>query len=334
MRAGEMKNNNVVAVLDMGATFWKGALYRFSRSSLKKHEPSSKECPVVKSPRGYFVPLRSALEKRGNLGLTYSGRSRRKFTDALSSFLSSLAGPQLAEVSSVIVTGGNSASLPPNIKLMGVTFPVFHVPEFDALANSAFSGTGVRSDKVLAVSVGTGTAMVLASRLPSGRVTSKHVSGTGIGGGTLSGLASALLNVSSFSEIERLSMQGVASRCNLTIGDILGSGIGLLPADATASNLASLSSDSKKKHSPSDVARACFSLVAETVGMLSLQSAKANGASRIIFSGTLAGSPVFREDLSAVMRMLHAGFVFHPFPAFAALAGALRHHAFSHAFSE
>src|SRR5690606_30632862 len=88
------------------------------------------------------------------------------------------------DVAALAVTGGRSRELAGEPGVVVVDEPT-------AIGRGALALAGV--ERALAVSCGTGTAMVAADA-PAGRFV--HVTGTPVGGGTLEGLGAALLGVS------------------------------------------------------------------------------------------------------------------------------------------
>ncbi len=151
--------------------------------------------------------------------------------------------------------------------------------------------------QALIVSVGTGTAVISAS--DCGRDI-RHVGGTGVGGGTVMGLAKRMLGVNGFQALESLASKGDANKVDLTVGDIAGRPVGIVPADATASNLARLS----LKTPPEDVAAGIFNLVSQVVGVVSVFAAKSCGlGDEIFFVGRLVQSPSVSKMISQTTKM-------------------------------
>jgi type II pantothenate kinase len=183
-------------------------------------------------------------------------------------------------------TGGKHRELPE--RLNGV--PLVKVSEADAVGRGGLRLAGLES--ALVVSAGTGTAMIAAR----GKVCT-HVTGSAVGGGTLLGLSRFLLGTADPFEIARLAAKGDPSRVDGTLQDVIGGGIGHLPADATAVNLGRLA---KLTALPprEDVAAGLVTLVAQVISVIALNAAKANGLERIVFVGHL----VDLEPVCAAVR--------------------------------
>ena len=148
----------------------------------------------------------------------------------------------------------------------------------------------------------------------------QHVSGTGVGGGTLLGLSKHLLNVSRLETLEQLAARGDLSRIDLTVGDVAGGPVGHLPAEATASNFGKLSSDV----GPEDKARALINMIAEVIVSLSVTAAGASGLHDIVLTGKLLRVKLFVERITATRLLFDRTFIIPPHAEFATAIGAAR----------
>jgi type II pantothenate kinase len=144
--------------------------------------------------------------------------------------------------------------------------PVRRVDEIEAIGLGGLSLS--KRDKGLIVSVGTGTAMVAAYR---DGLTMKHVGGTGVGGGTAIGLSKRMLGINDFASLTSIASKGNLNNVDLSVMDIVGGSVGIIPAKATASNFGKLS----QKSSSEDVAAGILSLISQVVGVVSSMAAKA-----------------------------------------------------------
>jgi type II pantothenate kinase len=138
----------------------------------------------------------------------------------------------LDEIACVAATGAGSRAL--SDSLFGR--PVVKVNEFTAIGIGGTSLAG--TDEALVVSLGTGTAIVSVKRDKI-----EHVSGTGLGGGTLRGLSRHMLGVSSLETLETMAERGDLSRVDLTVRDIAGGAIGDLPPGTTSANFGKITAD-------------------------------------------------------------------------------------------
>ncbi|MFM7142054.1 MAG: Fumble domain-containing protein [Alphaproteobacteria bacterium] len=217
------------------------------------------------------------------------------------------------DVASVAVTGGRSFGL--GDRWQGV--PVRKVVETRAIARGGLV-SGARAPALVA-SLGTGTALVLAR--DGGEAT--HLVGSGIGGGTLLGLARLLLGTSDPGEIDRLAVRGSPAACDLLVGDILGGGIGSVPADATAAHFGRVGRGVAAELDRADVAAALVNLVAQSILRLAFETALHHRATSILLAGHLLDVGGFRAAIERIPR-LGADFVrIAPDPGFAIARGAL-----------
>ncbi len=191
------------------------------------------------------------------------------------------------EISKIAVTGGKSK------KFFGKKFcgiPIVHVDEINAIG---FGGKFVSGEMdCLAVSCGTGTCIVNVN----GKI-AKHFGGTGVGGGTILGLSKLLVGTSDLKKLEKLSSNGKLSNVDLSVGNVIGSGIGIVPANATASNFANLG-----KFSKSDLALAIQNLAGEVVAISSIFAARDLDCKKIVFVGKTVSLKKVRASIEKVCK--------------------------------
>ena len=181
-------------------------------------------------------------------------------------------GIRLEQVECVAATGAGSRVLTES--LLGR--PVVKVNEFTAIG---IGGTSLAGQKnALVVSLGTGTAIVSVT---DDKIS--HFSGTGVGGGTLLGLAKHMLGVSTIERLEKLARKGDLRRIDLSVRDIAGGAIGDLPPSTTAANFGKISADS----TPEDKALAIMNMIVEVVSVLSFATARACDQRDIVLTGKL-----------------------------------------------
>ncbi len=187
--------------------------------------------------------------------------------------------------------------------------PTERVEEFLAIGRGGLLLTGL--ERALVVSMGTGTAFVSAG--PDG---CRHVGGSGVGGGTLVGLAKALLDTDDIDAIIELAEGGDLSRVDLTVGEISRGGIPTLPPETTAANFGSLKSTATKR----DLALGLINTVFETAGVMA-SFAHRDGAP-VVVTGTMATLPQAKGVFEGVSRLFGARFVLPERAAFATALGA------------
>ncbi|MEM2557180.1 MAG: Fumble domain-containing protein [Candidatus Bathyarchaeia archaeon] len=212
--------------------------------------------------------------------------------EILGRLLRELGGRILA--GAIAVSGGGSRFLGDNI----LGLPVKRVDEIRAIGFGGLLLAG--GSKGLVVSAGTGTAIVAAYE--GGKVV-KHVCGTAVGGGTIIGLSRRILGVADFKTLENMALKGNPNNVDLTVGDIVGGPVGIVPADATASNLGKLTCES----SAEDIAAGIFNMVSQTIGVVAAMAARACGLEdSVIVTGMLAKSRLVSRIICETGRLFGA----------------------------
>ncbi|NIO22912.1 MAG: pantothenate kinase [Candidatus Aenigmarchaeota archaeon] len=198
---------------------------------------------------------------------------------------------EMGRVKLVAATGGGSKKRMSK-KILGI--PVRKIDEVRAIGLGGLNLT--RKSKCFVVSIGTGTAMVAVK--DNGRFI-RHVGGTGIGGGTLKGLFRLILNKHDIDNLEALAKRGDLRKVDLTVKDIVGKGIGKLPANATAANFAKLSDHAEKN----DIALGLLNMVGEVIGTLSVFAARNYGLERdIVFVGKVTKNRTLMKNIQQAVR--------------------------------
>ena len=189
-------------------------------------------------------------------------------------------GLDLAAAEAVAVTGLSAKDA--QLDTVGVT-PVA-VLEPDAIGRGAQWLSG--RDNIIVASIGTGTAFVHANGS-----TYTHLCGTGVGAGTLSGLAEKVLGITDMKLFDRMAMAGNTNHVDLTIGDFVEMH-GMLSADITASNLARRNAAA----SAEDWAAGLCTLIYQVVGTMSLMASRGCGAESVVVIGAAADTEPSRAN--------------------------------------
>ncbi len=214
----------------------------------------------------------------------------------------------LSEVSRFVLTGVGSNLADGSI--YGI--PTEHVNEFDAIGAGGLQLSGKK--EALVVSLGTGTAFVRAGQ--DGRY--EHIGGSGVGGGTLAGLAWHLLHENDYALLARIAEQGDLANVDLSIADISSNDISKLPAHATASNFGK----TKSGASNADIALGLINMVFQTVGMLSVFALRNDAVRDVVLIGTLAKIPLAPKVLSSVEELYDVRFFIPKDAIYATAIGA------------
>ncbi|MBK8048210.1 MAG: Fumble domain-containing protein [Anaerolineales bacterium] len=178
---------------------------------------------------------------------------------------------------------------------------------------------GERTAPLMVASAGSGTAMIKAVGDQYA-----HVFGTGVGGGTMLGLARLLLKTTDPVEIGELALRGDRNAADLSLADVITGPIGSLPADATAVNFGRVGRRNLKgKVRREDLAAALVNLVAQTIGLIAANTAHANGCERIVMIGHMLDLDYFCQVIGMVGQYYATQFEVPRCPGCATALGAL-----------
>ena len=220
-------------------------------------------------------------------------------------------GISLGDIEQVMLTGVGSAYI--SSPLYGL--PTARVDEF--MANAA--GAGFRSglEKMVVISMGTGTSFI---RVEGGSVT--HLGGLAIGGGTLQGLSSLLLHTSDIRKVIDTAMKGNVANVDLHIGDICKNDLPGLPMDATASNFGKADLTS----SPEDVAAGIVNMIYQTIGSSANFIAQNTGIKDFVVIGNMSLLPQCAPQFGRIAGLYRIRFHFPEHREYrTALGAALSH---------
>lgn len=140
---------------------------------------------------------------------------------------------------------------------------------------------GEENGGILVVSMGTGTCMVKVNNNHE----IAHVGGTGVGGGTFLGLCKELLGEIRIECLIDWFRSGDSRKVDLSVAEIVGAGIGIVPSHATASNLGKLVREIDFEKA--DKAAGISNLIGQTIGTIAVFGAKAYNLAPIVFTGKL-----------------------------------------------
>lgn len=197
---------------------------------------------------------------------------------------------------------------------------IISVPEFDATCDGArwlLARQGRKPDSFLLTNVGTGTSIHHVT--PDGH---ERVGGTGVGGGTILGLA-ALLGGSGYglsigqsgdadaSRIDgldypglvALAMQGDRARVDLKVSHIYAGVTPPIPGDLTASNFGHVVGQTEPI-GLADALASVIGLVGETVTTVSVHAARERASSEIVYIGsTFLGNTLLADIVNRYTKL-------------------------------
>ncbi|MBQ8978559.1 MAG: hypothetical protein IJ080_02220, partial [Oscillospiraceae bacterium] len=182
-----------------------------------------------------------------------------------------------------------------------------YISEFEA-----FSRGGqiiAHKENALIVSMGTGTAFVMARRDKY-----DYLGGSGVGGGTLCGLSLLTTGEGNIYNIKDMTRLGNTSNVDLTVGDISVGDVGL-PADLTAANFGKADIDDSEY----DIAAGLANMIYQSVGVMAAFALKGTDVKTAVFVGAMSEFDVGAGMLRAVGGLHGYEFIM---PRCGAFAGA------------
>ena len=216
----------------------------------------------------------------------------------------------LDRIQKVMVTGVGSDFLGDNI----YGLETVHVNEF--IANGKGGLYLSKMDEAVVVSMGTGTAYVYSNRKTQEYV---HLGGTGIGGGTLVGIADKLLGIRSAQHVAELALGGNLNNIDLMISDITQNDISpTLSTNTTASNFGKVSDLATRE----DVALGLVNMVFETIAMMAIFSARMKNIKDIVLIGNLTALPQAPEIFAKLKNMFGVNIIIPENAAYGTVIGA------------
>ena len=258
------------------------------------------------------------VRRRGDL-ITWSQPYARDPDPASVRELLATHAVDLDDLARLAVTGGRHRVLPDAI---GDT-QVVKINEVQAIGRGGQALLGLEGDardtSLMVASCGSGTALIKAQG-----DSYAHVSGSAVGGGTMLGLARLILGTMDPLEIEAWAAQGDRNGADLSLADVITGPIGSLPADATAVNFGRLGRRSfHGEVSREDLAAALVNLIAQTIALITINAARAQGCEQVVLTGHMVDMSTFREVVGLVGQYYAAELKVVDRPGYATAIGAL-----------
>ncbi|MDR1116793.1 MAG: type II pantothenate kinase [Oscillospiraceae bacterium] len=200
----------------------------------------------------------------------------------------------LSNIENVAITGVGASHVEKSI--YGI--PTTRMEEFLCNGYGGLCLSGL--DEAVIVSMGTGTALVNACKDDI-----RHIGGTGMGGGTLLGLSSLILNVRDIDYLIEMAAGGDLRLVDLTVGDISKEVLPGLPSNSTASNFGKISDEAGKN----DLALAIFNLVFQTIGMMAVFATRGTDRNDVVLIGNLTAIPQCREIFMSLEQLYNYHFI-------------------------
>ncbi|WP_019414369.1 type II pantothenate kinase [Paenisporosarcina sp. TG20] len=164
-----------------------------------------------------------------------------------------------------------------------------YLVEFDATIEGVkyqLNKAGYKLSNALITNIGTGTSIHSLKGDEH-----KRIVGTGIGGGTLIGMATLMTGIHHFDKIVQLSAEGSRSELDILVSDIYFGNKTPIDGGLTASNFGDAGLRPLMERSKEDILATVQGLVGEVITTLSIQCAVAEDFEHIVYIGsTLAGN--------------------------------------------
>lgn len=222
-------------------------------------------------------------------------------------------GLTLNDIDKVMMTGVGSSYIEEPIYSLTCT----SVPEFDSVGLGGLYLSGL--SEAIVVSLGTGTAIIHAKKLSGGNCQIEYMGGTGVGGGTLSGLSRKMLGIDNIEHLEQMCEGGDLSNIDLRVKDLsMNHKYPGMNEELTASNFGKLS-DIASKH---DIALGIVNMVAETIATTSIFAARAHDIRDIVLTGNLTTMPHVRSVFESLQKSFDVNFIIPSNSQFGTVIGA------------
>ena len=199
----------------------------------------------------------------------------------------------LSEIEQVVLTGVGSSY----IKQPLYGLPTACTDEF--IANGLGAQYVTDLEKLIVVSMGTGTSFV---QVEGDDI--QHIGGIGIGGGTLIGLSTLLLQSHDILWVSELAMKGNINNIDLQIQDICKTSLPGLPLDATASLFGKVDNNAQ----PEDVACGLFHMVMQSIGQAAILAALNTSIKDFVLIGNLTQLPQCKPVFQSIGDMYGVNF--------------------------
>lgn len=207
----------------------------------------------------------------------------------------------------IMITGAGASKIKNDI--FGI--PTSRVDEISAIGIGGMFLSGMNN--IIISNIGTGTVIIEANERGI-----FHFGGSGVGGGTILGLAKKLLPTAEFSGIMDLAETGNLNQVDLLLEDIMDTDISFLNKESTAANFGKMSDNAGS----GDIALAIVNMVYQVIGMLSVFAARARNTNRVIVTGNGSGNHIGQKVLAAISDIYGIEFMYPEDAEYTTAAGA------------
>lgn len=203
------------------------------------------------------------------------------------------------DVEEIGLTGGRAEQLRETLQSVK---SMQYIVEFEATLKGVhylLQREGHAIEQAIIANIGTGTSI----HYMDGNMHSR-VGGTGIGGGTLVGLASIMTGVTSFDEVTTIASKGNREGIDLLVKDIYQGMDTPIAGTLTASNFGKAGITPGETYRTEDVLATTQGLVGEVISTLSIQLAEQYKAENIVYIGSTLSENEHLKDVIARYTVL------------------------------
>jgi len=197
-------------------------------------------------------------------------------------------GIRMADIKRIMITGAGATKI--EGELFGI--PTEKVNEITSIGIGGMYLSG--QDNIIIANIGTGTAIIEAQK---DRII--HLGGSGVGGGTILGLAKKLLSLSDFKDIMKLAGDGNLDPVDLLLGDIMVTDFSFLGKKSTASNFGKMLDTARNE----DIALGIINMVFQVIGMISVFAARSRNIDKVIVTGSGSYNPLGQTILAGITHL-------------------------------
>jgi type II pantothenate kinase len=200
---------------------------------------------------------------------------------------------RMDKIRKIMITGVGAAKIKND--LFGISTGV--IDEFRAIGIGGMFLAG--RENIIITNIGTGTAIIDARKDAI-----SHLGGSGVGGGTILGLAKKLLSMSDFNSIMELASQGRLNQVDLLMEDIMETDMSFLNKETTASNFGKMLDSAQN----ADIALGIVNMVFQVIGMLSVFAAKSKNTDEVVVTGNGSGNLIGKKTFGMITELYHIHF--------------------------
>lgn len=226
---------------------------------------------------------------------------------------------QHASIAAIGATGGRTEQLREVVKDIR---SMHYIVEFEATLKGVrylLQTEKVDIQDAIITNVGTGTSIHYMSE-----ETHVRVGGTGVGGGTLIGLAGLTTGVTDYEQINMLANRGTRHGIDLLVKDIYQGMDTPISGDLTASNFGKVGIIGRTDFAQEDILATVQGLVGEVISTLSIQYAEQNKTKHIVYIGsTLSDNDHLKHVMAHYTELKKHTAIFLPDHGYAGAVGAL-----------